>query len=290
MVLSEIEQSIKNKVEAVGKPLKEWDVKIYRGVLTGCNDAFIVSTEKRDEILSNCKTEEEREKTCEIIRPILRGRDIKRYGYDWANLWVIFIPWHFPLQFDESIIGASVKAENLFKEQYPAVYQHMLEYKEALSSRNKAETGIRYEWYAMQRWGAKYLDDFNQPKIVWGEISDRSKFAFDSDGQFVPEATSFLMVGKHLEFLCCLLNSNIIEWYFSLIGTTTGVGTTRWKKYTLECIPAPLPEDDEHWQCLLNKLDTNLSGISSIVEQINNDICHIFGLTEEECTYINDNC
>ena len=290
IVLSPIEQSIKHKIEAIGKPLKDWDISINYGIKTGYNDAFIVTTEKKNEILEACQSEEERSRTVEIFRPILRGRDIKRYGYDWANLWVIFIPWHFPLQFDESITGASEQAENLFKEQYPAVYQHMLAHKDALSNRNKAETGIRYEWYAMQRWGAKYLDDFNQPKIVWGEISDRSKFALDSNGQFVPEATSFLMVGKHLEFLCCLLNSNIIEWYFSLIGTTTGVGTTRWKKYTLECIPAPLPEDDKHWQCLLNKLDTNLSGDSSIVEQINNDICHIFGLTEEECTYINDNC
>ena len=88
--------------------------------------------------------------------PILRGRDIKRYGYNWANLWLIYIPWHFPYQFDESIKGASAKAEKAFKEQYPAVYSHMLQYKEPLSKRNKAETGIRYEWYAMQRWGAKY--------------------------------------------------------------------------------------------------------------------------------------
>ena len=91
-----------------------------------------------------------------LKRPILRGRDIKRYGYDWAGQWLIYIPWHFPYQFDESITGASEKAEKAFKEQYPAVYNHMLEYKEPLSKRNKAETGIRYEWYAMQRWGAKY--------------------------------------------------------------------------------------------------------------------------------------
>ena len=87
--------------------------------------------------------------------PILRGRDIKRYGYDWAGQWLIYIPWHFPYQFDESITGASEKAEKAFKEQYPAVYNHMLEYKEPLSKRNKAETGIRYEWYAMQRESVK---------------------------------------------------------------------------------------------------------------------------------------
>ncbi len=157
VILSPIEQSIKRKIEAVGTPLKDWDINIYRGVLTGYNEAFIISTEKREEILANCQSDDERERTAELIRPILRGRDIKRYGYNWANLWLIYIPWHFPLQFDESITGASEKAETAFQEQYPAVYQHMLEYKEPLSKRNKAETGIRYEWYAMQRWGAKYL-------------------------------------------------------------------------------------------------------------------------------------
>ena len=156
VILSPIEQSIRRKIESIGTPLKDWDINIYRGVLTGYNDAFIISTEKRDEILANCQTEGERQKTAELIRPILRGRDIKRYGYDWAGQWLIYIPWHFPYQFDESITGASEKAEKAFKEQYPAVYNHMLEYKEPLSKRNKAETGIRYEWYAMQRWGAKY--------------------------------------------------------------------------------------------------------------------------------------
>ena len=89
VILSPIEQSIKQKIESVGTPLKDWDIKIYRGVLTGYNDAFIISTEKRDEILANCQTEDERLRTAELIRPILRGRDIKRYGYDWANLWII---------------------------------------------------------------------------------------------------------------------------------------------------------------------------------------------------------
>ena len=84
MILSPIELSIKRKIEAVGTPLKDWDINIYRGLLTGYNDAFIITTQKRDEILSNCQSEDERRKTEELIRPILRGRDIKRYGYNEA--------------------------------------------------------------------------------------------------------------------------------------------------------------------------------------------------------------
>lgn len=89
VILSPIEQSIKQKIEAVGVPLKDWDINIYRGVLTGCNEAFIINTDKRNEILANCKDEAERKRTEELIRPILRGRDIKRYGYEWAGLWLI---------------------------------------------------------------------------------------------------------------------------------------------------------------------------------------------------------
>ena len=124
VILSPIEQSIKQKIESVGTPLKDWDIKIYRGVLTGYNDAFIISTEKRDEILANCQTEDERLRTAELIRPILRGRDIKRYGYDWANLWLI----------------ATFPSRHYNIEEFPAVKAHLLSFgKERLE-----QTGKKY--------------------------------------------------------------------------------------------------------------------------------------------------
>ena len=209
VILSPIEQSIKRKIEAVGTPLKDWDIQINYGIKTGFNDAFIITTEKREEILANCQTEDERKRTAELIRPILRGRDIKRYGYEWANLWLIYIPWHFPYQFDESIQGASEKAERAFKEQYPAVYSHMLQYKEPLSKRNKAETGIRYEWYAMQRWGAKYWEDFNKPKIIFQEIVQSSQFMYDETIHFMCNDTGRIIVGSHLPFVLGILNSKL---------------------------------------------------------------------------------
>jgi len=86
---TEAERKLKEKIEKIGKPLKDWDVKIYYGIKTGLNEAFIITTEKRNEILANCKDEEERKRTEAIIKPILRGRDIKRYHYEWAGLWVI---------------------------------------------------------------------------------------------------------------------------------------------------------------------------------------------------------
>ena len=288
VILSPIEQSIKRKIEAVGTPLKNWNININYGIKTGYNDAFIINTEKREEILRNCRTEDERQRTAELIRPILRGRDIKRYGYDWAGQWLIYIPWHFPYQFDESITGASEKAEKAFKEQYPAVYNHMLEYKEPLSKRNKAETGIRYEWYAMQRWGAKYWEDFSKPKIIWGEISDKSKFAFDFLGEYIPEATSFYMKGECIEYLLSALNSSVSEWLFSKVGTTTGVGTIRWKKYTIEqLIVAKLSTEQLNTHlAAFNDLKVGKMSITDFECFSNKLMYDVYKLTSDEIQYI----
>lgn len=117
VILSPIEQSIKQKIESIGTPLKDWDIKIYRGVLTGCNEAFIISTKKRDEILANCQSENERSRTAELIRPILRGRDIKRYGYEWAGLWLI-----------NTHNGVKGKFPRIRIEDYPAVKAHLDDY------------------------------------------------------------------------------------------------------------------------------------------------------------------
>ena len=241
VILSPIEQSIKRKIEKVGTPLKDWDIQINYGIKTGFNEAFIISTEKRKEILANCQTEEERKKTDELIRPILRGRDIKRYDYEWADLWLIYIPWHFPFQFDENIQGASDKAERAFKEQYPAVFSHMLQYKEQLSKRNKAETGIRYEWYAMQRWGAKYWEDFSKPKIMYSEIVRSPQFYLDEQGQFFPEATTFILTGEHLRYLYNIFHSKVFTYFFKHFYAGGGLGEDgyRYKKVFFEKLPIP---------------------------------------------------
>ena len=130
VILSSIEMSIKKKIESVGVPLKDWDINIYRGVLTGYNEAFIISSEKRDEILGNCNTEDERIRTAELIRPILRGRDIKRYGYDWADLWLI-----------NTHNGVKGQLERIHIEDYPAVKTHLDKYWKRISQRtDKGDT------------------------------------------------------------------------------------------------------------------------------------------------------
>ncbi|MCK0205259.1 type II restriction endonuclease, partial [Ornithobacterium rhinotracheale] len=125
MILSPIEQQIKSKIEKIGIPLKDWDIQINYGIKTGYNDAFIISGSKKDEILANCKTEEERKKTAEIIRPILRGRDIKRYGYDFADLWLI--------NTHNGIKEKGIKPINI--DDYPAIKKHLDQYWTRLEKR-----------------------------------------------------------------------------------------------------------------------------------------------------------
>ena len=271
VILSPIEQSIKKKIEAVGTPLKDWDINIYRGVLTGCNEAFIIDSEKRDEILANCQTEDERQRTAELIRPILRGRDIKRYGYVDNGLYLI-----------NTHNGVRGRIPRIKIEDYPAVKAHLDQYWDRIATRaDKGDTPYNLR-------NCAYLEDFNKPKIIWGEISDRSKFAYESGGKFIPEATTFLMVGDHLPYLFCALNSPVSEWFFSKVGTTTGVGTVRWKKYTIQQLL--LPNITEEQQTIYsNFVEQYIKGDLSILDfanRVNSEIYKSVGLTDVEIDYV----
>ena len=279
VILSPIEQSIKRKIESIGVPLREWNIKIYRGILTGYNEAFIIDEAKRTEILSWCNDDAERERTDALIRPILRGRDIKRYAYEWAHLYII----------------ATFPAKHLDIEDYPAVKHHLLSFgierleqtgKEHLinGERIKSRKKSGNKWFETQDTIA-YMDDFAKPKIVWGEISDRTKFAIDAKGDFMQEATTFLLTGENLEYLVCFLNSPLSEYLFSKIGTTTGVGTVRWKKFKLEQLCVPTKEIDEQFfkEQLITYLKTN---DDAILQSINRRIYDICGLSAEEINFV----
>lgn len=284
VILSPIEQRIKRKIEKVGTPLKEWDINIYRGVLTGFNDAFIISGEKRQEILNNCKSKEERVRTADLIRPILRGRDIKRYSYNWVDLWLIYIPWHFPLQFDKTIQGASKKAEMEFKNQYPAVYTHLLQYKKELSARNKSETGIRYEWYALQRWGANYWDEFDKPKIIFQEIVQESQFMIDLEEKFMCNDTCRIITGSSIKYLTGILNSKLFFFAVKRFYGGGGLGESgvRMKHTFFEkfCCAS----EDKDITILVDSISQNNQTV--IESQIDHKVYELYGLTKEEVDFI----
>ena len=166
---------------------------------------------------------------------------------------------------------------------YPAIKQHLDQYYEKLANRaDKGDTPYNLR-------NCVYMDDFSKQKIVWGEISDKPKFAIDTDGQFVPEATTFLMVGHHLKYLLCFLNSTLSEYFFAKYGTTTGMGTLRWKKYLIELLPIPKVASNQEQQVieLLDKLlaaDTEEKNI--LIYKINQAIYNLFSLSEDEVAFI----
>ena len=261
VILSPIEQSIKSKIEAVGTPLKDWDIRINYGIKTGCNEAFIISTEKRNEILSNCKTEEECKRTAELIRPILRGRDIKRYQFDWAGLYLIatFPSKHYDINDYQSVKHYLLSYGNghgqELLEQTGAT--HIIDGK-PIKSRKKTKN----KWFETQD-SISYWEDLLQPKIVWIELSDEPKFAIS---ELMPLNTVFYLIGERINDIIGMLNSTIYKWYFThCIGTTSGVGTNRWLKYTIEQVP----------------LIKHHIGISHITEKIvNNEISEELGQLE----------
>ncbi len=236
---------LRDKMESVGTPLKDWDIQINYGIKTGANEAFIITTEKREEILNACKTQEERKRTEALIKPILRGKDIKRYSYEWADLWVIFIPWHFPNTNNPKNMEEN---EQDFSIHYPIIYSHLLSHKDKLLKRNKDETGKRYEWYCLQRWAANYYQEFEKEKIVYPCIMAKEPcFVYEEKGFYAPAPANIITGDKiEIKYITALLNSKCI--YFAMRKFYMGGGIEgELKTNNLEKIPIPkiTPQNQE---------------------------------------------
>ena len=273
VILSPIEQSIKRKMETVGTPLKDWNINIYRGVLTGYNEAFIITTEKRDEILANCQSEDERTRTAELIRPILRGRDIKRYGYDWAELYLI----------------ATFPSRHYDIEQYPAVKQHLLSFgKERLEQTGKtysvngekvkARKKTNNKWFETQD-SISYWEDFYKPKIVWGNLNLTASYAMIQDNSFINAPSPMIVPAS--KFLLAVLNSKLADYYIRHLGVTRNGGYFEYKPMFVEKLPIPQSVDAKVVTDIESYVDSkNETAIDKAVYMF-------YGLTEEEILYIN---
>ncbi|MBF0565664.1 MAG: Eco57I restriction-modification methylase domain-containing protein [Nitrospirae bacterium] len=225
------EIALKAKIEAVGKPLKEWNVKINRGVLTGLNEAFIINQATRDRLVV------EDPKSVEIIKPILRGRDIQRYGYEWAGLYLLQT-------------GYDLNIPKL----YPAIYEHLKQFEEKAIKRDDKGKN----WWNLR--ACVFYDDFEKEKVVWIELVNDGRFAY-VEPDIYTEATTFLMTFEHPKYLVGLMNSKIVNWYFDSICGESGVGTNRWKKFYVEAIPLPILTPTT--QTLSKRIEFNVDRILS---------------------------
>ena len=190
----------------------------------------------------------------------------------------MFIPWHFPLHKDPSITGASDKAEQAFKVQYPAVYNHLAQYKKELSNRNKAETGIRYEWYALQRWGANYWEDFYRQKIVWTAVNSEYRFALVEPGIFFNNSIFMITSNRdeNLNTILSVMNSKLFVKYLSFI---TSEEYQYGSKELFQTFPIPKPniEIEKEIETLLETKD---------YQSIDDIVYTVYGLSKEEIEFI----
>ncbi len=290
-IASDIEKRIKEKIEQVGRPLKEWDINIYYGIKTGLNEAFIISTEKRNEILKACKTEEERQRTEELIRPVLRGRDIKRYYYEWAGLWII----------------ATFPARKLDIDNYPALKNYFVSH---FDIRQLEQSGKRYpqlgfnarkktsnKWFETQDQISYYIE-FEKEKLIYSEIVREPSFCWDTE-KFYIEATGFLMTGWNTKFLCGLLNSIPASYFFKKWYAGGGLGSDgyRYKKAFLENLPIPVLTSSNkqtielHIEELVDEItktkkNNHQADTTKLEREINQLVYRLYELSDEEIGYI----
>ena len=276
---------LKEKIEKKHLLLKDVEgVKIYRGVTTGYNPAFIISNEQRDSLIA------EDYKNSRVIKNMLQGRNIRKWYYNESKENLLFIPWHFPLE-NNNISGASIEAENALKEQYPSIYYRLSQYKNELASRNKDETGIRYEWYALQRCAASYYGEFEKSeKIIWGLTADKWAFTLDIEKNYLP-SNAYILASKNISirFILGLLNSKLLHYYFSFIGVMTAGGAYTLKAATIESLPIAIGTREQQKEIAL-KVDSILNtkaadkqaDVSSIESEIDLLVYDLYGLSEED--------
>ncbi|WP_305872988.1 class I SAM-dependent DNA methyltransferase [Helicobacter pylori] len=289
---------LRDKMESVGTPLKDWGIQIYRGILTGANEAFIIPTEKRDEILKNCDDAQkdergmsERERTKELIKPILRGKDIKRYSYEWAGEWVINTHNGYTSTQKSKIPPIDI-------EKYPAIKAHLDTHYDTIATRSdQGDTPYHLR-------NCAYLEDFEKEKIVYGEIVQEPRFYLDNGecelGYFYAEATSFILTGEHLRYLLGMLHSKLITFAFKTFYAGGGLGESgyRYKKAFIERLP--IPQITEKNQELADKIIALVDKIlqakekdpkantQELEQKIDALVYQLYNLTDEEIKIIED--
>ena len=275
--LSPVEWSIMDKMESVGTPIRDWDVKINFGIKTGYNKAFIIDADTRQELIAADP------RSAEIIKPVLRGRDIQRYRARWAGIWLI----------------ATLPSLKIDIDQYHSVKQYLLSIgKDRLEQSGKrlpnggmSRKKSSHKWFETQDTVA-YHEEFAKEKLVWIRLSDQGRFAYDSDGYACMDST-FMMSGKAIKYLCAVLNSKLVTWFMGNNALNSGMGTTMWNRNMVETIPIPkIPAAEqvpfvELVDCILTAKSADPRADTSELESDIDALVHaLYALSAEEAAAI----
>lgn len=235
---------IKKQIEEFGTPLSEWDVEFYRGFLTGLNDAFFIDEDKRIELI------EKDPKNQEIIKKLLRGREIHKYGYDFNNTYVLFP--HNGVR-GNKLLGIDEIPRIDVQKNYPVIYGHLKQFENKNSplvskdSKGRIQTLVDRadqgdHWSNLRN--CAYIDVFDKEKLVWLSISDKPAFALDTNQMYVT-APAYIMTSNYNNYLLTMLNSKAMEWYLDKVSSSTGQGTNQWSKIFVEKLPIPKLNDEK---------------------------------------------
>ncbi len=266
-VLSNVEWAVMDKMHSTGTPLKDWDIAINYGVKTGLNEAFIIDNETKDRLVA------EDPRSGEIIKPVLRGKDIQRYQADWAGMWLIdthnghdHLP---PIEIDD----------------YPAIKTFLNNHYEKLAKRHdRGRTPYHLR-------NCAYHAEFSREKLFWIDLTEQGRFAYDA-GELFCVNSAYMLTGEALKYLCAVLNSALVTWFVQSSALSSGMGTARWMTFTIERIPVPII-DTASQQPFIRAVDEILSGSRSGADTaawervVDGLVSELYGLSEEEIQAIN---
>ncbi len=253
-----------SKLRAAGKPLGEYvNGAVYRGIVTGLNDAFVISEDVRQNLIKD-------KKNANIIKPWLRGRDVKRWQADSKGWYLLYIPWDFNI------------------DRYPGIKAHLTKFKPRLEARPEVLEG-RFPWYALSRYASEYASEFEKPKIITPAIVQRASFAFDVDGHYSNDKTS-IIVSSEL-YLLGILNSKAADYVLQSIAATRQGGFVEYKPMYVSQIPIPDAEHElrtsieEIVHTLLNERGEGHE-TEALETELNRLVYEAYGLTEIEISLI----
>ncbi len=277
-ILSPAELALKRKIEDVGKPLEEWDINIYRGIITGCNEAFVVDEVKREELIAQDP------RSAEIIKPLLRGRDIKRYHAQWARSYLL-------------ATGYDLDIPNM----YPAIYDYLETtgtQMEVIRTRgkglfNRDDQGAN--WWNLR--ACAYYPEFEREKIIWQEMVTEGAFLIDRS-RFYSLDTTRILTGQNLTYLVGILNSQFFLFAFKsyYAGGHLGSRGVRFKSEFMKPFPVPLITDAN--QHLATQIETRVDQIltakdtdpdmdvSTLEDEIDQMVYLLYDLTDEEIAIV----
>ena len=279
-ILSSAEMDLKRKIEDVGKPLKEWDINIYRGIITGCNEAFIIDDAKREQLI------EQDPRSAEIIKPVLRGRDIKRYYARPSGFYILATGYDLDIP-----------------KRYPAIYEHLETIGEQIDSgiiKTKGKGLFERDDQGENWWNLRacaYYSEFDKEKIVWQEIAKEGKFLIDRNKYYSLDTTR-LLTGKNLTYLLGILNSTFFLFAFKnyYAGGHLGSKGVRFKSEFMKSFPIPpITEANQNLVAEIeNKVDEIIAvkdadpnaDTSNLENEIDKLVYGLYDLTDDEIAIV----